>query len=190
MPDVSSYLLLVAAADSIDVTLRFQPTSLGPKSGQIYIYSNVAGSPHVVEVSGNALSGTLAVTGSTCFGGVKACTCEERTINICNVGACALQVSSVAFKRKNPHWSLINNPFPATLHPGSFLSVVIRYKATERIARACELLIESDDPANPVKTIEVMAYTVWSDCGCKQHEGCGCEEVVMGCCDDHQEEQY
>jgi kumamolisin len=202
VPAVSSYPLLVAAADSIDVMLRFQPASLGPKSGQIYIYSNAASSPHVVDIAGNAPSGALAVTGSTCFGGVKACTWEERTIAICNVGACSLQISSVAFKRKNPHWSLINNPFPATLHPGSCLSVVIRYKATERIARACELVIQSDDSANPVKTIEVMAYTVWSECGCKhicencqkgccnqQHDRCSCEEMLMGCCDEHELEQ-
>ncbi len=201
-PDVSSYPLLVAAADSIEVMLRFQPTSFGSKSGKIYIYSNAASSPHVVDVSGNAPWGVIAVTGSTCFGGVKACTCAERTIAICNVGACSLQVSSVAFKRKNPHWSLVNNPFPATLHPGSCLSVVIRYKATERVARACELVIQSDDPANPVQTLDVMAYTVWAESGCKSgcqdcqkgcckqhHDDCACEEILAGCCDEQELER-
>jgi hypothetical protein len=44
---------------------------------------------------------------------------------------------SVAFKRKNRHWRLVNDPFPATLHPGSCLALVIQYRATERFrARA------------------------------------------------------
>lgn len=119
------------------------------------------------------------MTGSACFGGVCACRKEERTISICNVGDCKLHVTSVAFKRKSRHWKLINNPFPATLHPGSCLAVVIRYKATERYARVCELVIDSNDPTTPVKTIELLAHTIWSDCGCKK---C-CDDCRKGCCD-------
>ena len=52
-------------------------------------------------VSGDVPSGTLAVTGSTCIRGVKACCLGERTISICNVGDCKLHVTSVAFKRKS-----------------------------------------------------------------------------------------
>jgi hypothetical protein len=103
---------------------------------------------------------------------VPACCREERVISICNVGDCKLHVSSVAFKRKNRHWKLINNPFPATLHPGSCLAVVIRYKATEKFPRSCDLVITSDDPTTPVKTLEVLATTIWCEYGCKK------------CCDD------
>jgi hypothetical protein len=92
-------------------------------------------------------------------------------------------VTSVAFKRKNPHWKLVNNPLPATLAPGSCLGVVIRYKATEKCPIACELVITSDDPTTPVKTLDVMAYTIWGGCGCKHDRDeareCGCER----CCD-------
>jgi hypothetical protein len=184
VPDVSSYPLLVRAAESIDVVLRFQPTSYGPKTGSISIFSNAFPSPHTISVGGNAPPGKLAVTGSACFGGVKACSCAERTISICNVGDCNLDVISVAFKRKNPHWKLINNPFPAVLHPGSCLGVVIRYKATERISRSCELVVTSDDPTTPVKILDVMAYTIWNDCGGKH----SCEDCKKGCCEQHHHE--
>ncbi len=97
------------------------------------------------------------------------------------MGDCDLHVTSVAFKRPSKHWKLINNPFPATLHPGSCLSVLIRYKATEKCPRACELIITSDDPVTPVKTLDVMAYTVWNVCGCRK---C-CEDCRKGCCDKH-----
>jgi hypothetical protein len=77
-------------------------------------------------------------------------------------------VTGVRFKRKSHHWKLLHNPFPATLHAGSCLNVVIRYKATEKCPRAGELIIESDDPVTPVKTLEILAYTIWEPCGCKE----------------------
>src|SRR6266496_5905 len=132
--DVLSYPLTIEAGGSLQIPIRFQPTSFGSKSATITVISDDPSGPRTVPVSGNAPSGTLAVTGSTCIGGVKECCLGERTIAICNVGECKLHVTSVAFKRKSRHWKLINNPFPATLHPGSCLSVLIRYKA--KIGRA------------------------------------------------------
>jgi hypothetical protein len=55
------------------------------------------------------------------------------------------------FKRKSRQWRLIHNPFPAKLHPGSCLPVVIQYRATEKCSRACELVIESDDRRRPLR---------------------------------------
>jgi CheY-like chemotaxis protein len=115
----------------------------------------------------------------------EACCCADRTLSVCNVGDCALKVTSVHFKRRSRHWKILHNPFPAKLRPGSCLPVVIQYHATEKVARACELVIESDDPAAPVKIVEVLAYTIW-DCGCK--EGCGkedCDDCRKNCCDKH-----
>ena len=160
-------------------TIRFAPHSFGAKSAVITVISDDPTGPKTVQVSGDVPSGKLAVTGSTCIGGVKACCVGEHTIAICNVGECKLHVSSVAFKRKSKHWRLINNPFPATLHPGACLSVLIRYKATEKCPRCCELVIKSDDPETPVKILDVMAYTVWDCCGCSK---C-CDDCSKGCCE-------
>jgi hypothetical protein len=174
VPEILSYPIAVAAGTSLSLPIRFQPTGLGstPAGTVITVDSNDPAGPRSIEISGNAPGGQLAVTGSTFFGGVPACCREERVISICNVGDCKLHVSSVAFKRKNRHWKLINNPFPATLHPGSCLAVVIRYKATEKFPRSCDLVITSDDPTTPVKTLEVLATTIWCEYGCKK------------CCDD------
>jgi hypothetical protein len=185
VPQVSpSYPVTIGAGCSLKVPIRFQPASFGPNSATITITSDDPASPLTIDVSGNVPSGKLAVTGTTCFGGVKACCPAERTLSICNVGDCNLHVTSVAFKRKNRHWKLINNPFPATLHPGSCLGVLIRYKADERCPRCMELVIASDDPNTPAKILDVMAYTIWSDCGCKQY----CEDCRKGCCDKHHKE--
>jgi hypothetical protein len=179
VPEVLSLPLTVGPGDALPLPIRFQPSKVGSSSATITINSSDPAGVHTVQLTGDAPSGTLAVSGSLCFGGVKACCRAERTLSICNVGECPLHVTSVRFKRKNPHWKLINNPFPATLHPGSCLGVVIRYKATEKCPVCCELVITSDDPDTPVKTLDVMAYTVWGPCGCAK---C-CDDCRKGCCD-------
>jgi kumamolisin len=191
MPTVSSYPLIVAPGASVVLPIRFQPGSFGAKSATVTVLSDDPGGPKHLKVSGYAPSGKLAVSGSTCLGGVKACCTAERTLSICNVGDCKLNVTSVAFKRKNPHWKLISNPFPATLHPGSCLGIVIRYKAAERCSRCVELVITSDDPTDPVKTLEVLGYTIWSDCNCQKSscEKCQCHRCCGDPCDCEEEEE-
>ena len=200
-PEAISYPLSVAPGNSLPAPIRFAPASIGAKSAIITVFSNDPTGPKTIAVAGTAPSGKLAVTGSTIFGGVNACCCADRTISICNVGDCNLHVTRVAFKRTSKHWKLINNCFPTTVPPGSCLAVVIRYKATEKCARSCELIIESDDPTTPVKTLEVLAYTVWNDCGCKEpcedcQKGCcrkhhrgGCSQGYPCCCDDDEDDQ-
>jgi hypothetical protein len=179
VPQVVSYPIAIGAGGFLPLPIRFAPTSFGVKSSTLTITSNDPAGPQSIVVGGEAPSGKLAVSGSTSFGGVNACCCADRTLSICNVGDCKLRVSSVAFKRNSRHWKLINNPFPATLHSGSCLGVVIRYKATEKCPRSCELVITSDDPGTPVKVLDVLAYTIWSECGCKK---C-CDDCAKGSCE-------
>ena len=181
VPKVWTYPIRIAPGGSIEAPLRFEPGSFGTKSATITVTSDDPTGVKSVSVVGNVPSGKIVVTGSTCFGGVKACCRAERTLSICNGGDCNLHVASVAFKRKSHHWKLINNPFPAVLRPGSCLNVVIRYKATEKCPRCCELVITSDDPITPVKTLDIMAHTIWSECG---SEKC-CEDCRKGCCEKH-----
>jgi len=201
VPAVTTYPIQIAPGTAVAMPIRLAPSSFGAKSATITVTSDDPSGAKTFSVSGNTPPGRLVVTGSTCIGGVKECCLGERTIAICNVGDCDLHVTSVAFKRKSRHWKLINNPFPATLHPGSCLSVLIRYKATEKCPRACELVIASDDPLTPVKTLDVMAYTIPNTCGCSRccedcRKGCcnkthdaGCSaQAIDGCCDDEGEE--
>jgi hypothetical protein len=206
MPQVPSYPIRIGAANCLPFPIRFQPTSLGKKTATISVSSDDPASPATICVSGEAPPGKIAVTGSTCFGGIPACTCEERVIAVCNVGECHLHVTEVKFRRRNRHWKLINNPFPATLHAGSCLNLVIRYKATEERPHSQDLIICSDDPLAPVKELDLSASTVWERCECdkctdddrpgdreKRRSACGrragCEARACNCCDDDDEEQ-
>ena len=187
-PEVLSYPITVGPGDALPVPIRFKPLGFGSKTATITVTSDDPASPISVNVSGDAPPGKLTVAGSTTFGGVNAGCCADRILSICNTGDCALNVTSVHFKRRSRHWRLLNNPFPAKLRPGSCLPAVIQYRANEKCPRPCELVIESDDPVAPVKFVEVLAYTIW-DAGCK--EGCDdrrkedCDECRKGCCDQH-----
>jgi hypothetical protein len=191
-PEALSFPLTIGAGDAISVPIRFQPTLLGPAVATITVISNDPASPASILVSGLAPPGKLAVAGSTVFGGVKCCRREQRRVSICNVGDCTLHVHRVKLKRRQKHFRLINNPFPAPLHPGSCLDVVIQYRATAHSAWPCHLVIESDDPDDPERWVDVVAWTVWDcceDCDCECHKAkkepcCECEKRRAKCCDD------
>jgi photosystem II stability/assembly factor-like uncharacterized protein len=199
VPEVLSYPITIGPGDALPVPIRFKPLSFGAKAAAITVTSDDPASPISVNISGDAPSGKLTVTGSTTFGGVSAGCCADRTLSICNTGDCALLVTSVHFRRRSRRWKLLNNPFPATLRPGSCLPIVIQYRAGERCPRPCELVIESNDPVTPAKHVEVLAYTIWEGCGkdcsdrspgdaddCRR-DRCGkCPPCRQGypCCDD------
>jgi hypothetical protein len=172
-PSVAAYPLVIAPGTSLVVPIRFQPTGIGPAAATISIETVDPVTTHTVQVTGTAPAGKLAVTGSAYFGEVD-CGTADRTVYVCNVGECPLEVTSVAFHRERRHFRLLGNPFPATLHPGSCLGVVIQYEASCD-PESCELVIKSNDPTDPVKALDVVAYT-------RCRPVCGCASSCERCC--------
>jgi len=160
VPVVMNYPITIHPGDSVAVPIRFQPTSLGAKSGTISIRGNI---PQVtswpVSVSGNAPSGDVRVTGSTDFGEVCYGGVNEKTISLCNVGKCDLLVSSVAFVPNCQDFVLVNNPFPAVVSHDSCVDLVIRFTPTSCGPKSCNLRIVTDDPDTPVINLTVTAST-------------------------------
>jgi hypothetical protein len=197
VPQVLSYPLKVASGCALEVPIRFEPASFGPKAATITITSNDPAGPRSINVSGHAPTGKLAVTGVTNFGCVE---CGERvheTLAICNVGECDLHVAEVAFEHKHGRkqkcgdFKLVHNPFPATLRPGSCLGLVIQFEADCDPPTECELVIISDDPDTPKRTLEVKARSAcWPCCNCRP-EGCKerrCPECERRCCKEERED--
>lgn len=179
-PTTVAYPIRIAPGTAISMPIRFAPVSYGPATAAITVDSDDPAGPRSVDVSGLAPAGKLAVTGSAFFGEVD-CGIAEKTICICNVGECPLRVTSVAFSRPRRHFKLIDNPFPATLVPGSCLGVVIQYEASCD-PECCELVITSDDPADPVRTLDVVAFTRCKPvCTCAPAPACGCGPRNCGC---------
>lgn len=229
VPDVDTFPLTVAPGTAIEVPIRFEPRSYGPKSATITIDSDDPGGHRSVDVSGYAPSGVLALTGSTDFGLVDLGTTAHLELTLANVGECPLHICRVAFRSRGPcdcgsgcgcssgcdcdcgcgsscgcgcgcgghhnhdehhdtdhgehdrdqdrhvdgrekprpgdpcsfchtcdhhcgttqccaQFRLVNNPFPATLAPGSSLPVTIAFTPTCEFNPCCELVICTDDP--------------------------------------------
>ena len=60
-----------------------------------------------------------------------------------------------ACDQKCLNFRILTNPFPATVHPGSCLGILLEYVPTCDSAACCELVIESDDPDLLRRTILV-----------------------------------
>jgi photosystem II stability/assembly factor-like uncharacterized protein len=155
-----SFPLRIHPGDSLHLPVRLKPTSFGAKAADITVETNDPNTPSKeVSFTGNAPPGEIRVTGSTDFGDVCAGELAEKTISICNVGFCNLQVVSVAFDPPCEDFTLINNPFPATVSPDFCMDVVIRFTPTSVGQKSCTLVIMSDDPSNPVVMLEVTGNT-------------------------------
>jgi len=158
----NTYPITVAPGVSVQVPIRFQPTSIGNKAATIRVNSNDPNAPNKdVAVSGTSDPGDIRVTGSTNFGDICGGSVAEKTVNICNVAtACNLNVTNVRLAA-NPDgtgscsdFTLVNNPFPTPVSHDSCLDLVIRFTPTSAGPKQCTLVVESDDPQTPsVKTL-------------------------------------
>jgi Abnormal spindle-like microcephaly-assoc'd, ASPM-SPD-2-Hydin len=154
-----SYPLTIAAGAALAVPLRFQPATLGgPKSTIISVASNDPLNPVAsVSVNGNAPSGTVAVTGNTAFGDVCAPSNPTQALAVNNVGKCNLNITSAAVTCAD--FTLVNNPFPATVSPDSHVDETVKWTPTSGGAKSCNLVLHTDDPANPIVTVALSGDT-------------------------------
>lgn len=191
VPEILSFPLSIAPGASLTVPVRFAPTKLGAASAKLKVISNDPAGPRTIEINGSSPSGHLSVSGSAVFGAVCCGKREQRILWLSNTGGCNLKVESAALRHPHHALRLINNPFPATLRPGSSLAVAIDYHAIEDEPHAHELVIHSDDPDAPVRCIEIVATTTCccdkpSCCEtkpcCEPQKPCGCKEAKDGGC--------
>jgi hypothetical protein len=159
-PSVLSYPLLVDAGDSIDVVVRFQPSTHGTQSGTITIFSNDPASPHVVAVSGVApepkANPILANNGD--FGEVRLGRFVDRDLVINNRGPCQLSVTGIVSSAP-----IFVTPqvvsFPLTVDGGDSVAVPIRFQPTDRGSASATLTIVSNDPNGPA--VVNVSGTAW-----------------------------
>ena len=182
LPSVATFPVSVEPASAIELTVRFAPLSYGAKSATLTVTSDDPASPATIALSGNAPPPILRVTGTTDFGPVGFGLRAHEMLHINNVGPCDLHVTKVAFvaqpccpdcdgcgdtsqhhdpdhhtqnDQRCTDFCLVNNPFPATVRPGTNLGILIQYTPSCDGARCCELIIESDDPVTPIKKLIV-----------------------------------
>ncbi len=136
----------------------FDATAAGPQSATLTIVSNDLGSPNTaVQVTAAGTEPDIRVTGSTDFGIPSAWTPAEKTVSVCNTGGCNLAVSAAAVSCAD--FTLVNNPFPASVSPGACLDLVVRFTPQLAGHKTCELKVTSDDPDTPVVSRTLDART-------------------------------
>ena len=159
LPNVQSYPLSISAGNSIQIPVRFQPTSLGAKSANITIQSNdPLAANKVVAVSGTVGEPNVEVLGSTVFG--ETCLTGEsieKTLTVRNSGTCNLQITSVVFDPPCLDFQIVDTNFPRTVAPGSASTITIRFTPQSEGAKSCTLKITTNDPDMPLITKQVTA---------------------------------
>jgi photosystem II stability/assembly factor-like uncharacterized protein len=159
-PSVLSYPLLVDSGDSIDVVVRFQPSTHGTLSGTITIFSNDPASPHVVAVSGVVPEpkANLVIPDNGDFGQVRLGRFTDRELVINNRGPCPLSVSGIVSSAP-----VFVTPevvsFPLTVDGGGSIAVPIRFQPTNRGSASATLTIVSNDPSSPA--VVNVSGTAW-----------------------------
>jgi photosystem II stability/assembly factor-like uncharacterized protein len=149
----------IQPGEELDFTVTYTPTEIGNQTATFQINSDDPFQPafQVSATGSTSPPGEIRVTGSTTFGDVCPGTLAERTVSVCNVGACDLHVTGASLSC--PDFTLVNNPFPATVSHDSCLNLVIRFTPTSPGPKSCTLTITSDDPNNPVINLTVTGNT-------------------------------
>jgi hypothetical protein len=147
-PPSGGYPVRISHDFCFPFSVKFTPTATGPQSATLVISSNDPSFP-ILEVAarGAGTQTDIRVTGSTDFGVVSAWSPAEKVVSVCNTGACDLAVASASLGCTD--FSLINNPFPATVSHDSCLDLVVGFPPALPTRHHCDLTITSNDPDTP-----------------------------------------
>lgn len=154
----SGYPVTISPDFCFPFQVVFNAGTSGSQSTVLTIPTNDPDHPNtIVNVSGDVGVPDIRVTGSTDFGIHSAWTPAEKRISVCNTGSCDLTVNSATVAC--PDFTLINNPFPATVSHDSCLDLVVRFTPSEPYSKSCDLTIASNDPDTPSVTRTLTGKT-------------------------------
>ncbi|UCE17403.1 MAG: choice-of-anchor D domain-containing protein [Gemmatimonadota bacterium] len=146
----------VSSGQDLNVTVAFQPTSEGPKSATLTIYTNDSDEEILtVPLNGNGVLIAEAdielSEDSHGFGNVEVGSSANWTLTITNVGAMPLTVNSVVSDRND--FTVVSPAFPQILGAGGHVDVVINFSPLSVGAKPGVLTITSDDPDEGTRTV-------------------------------------
>lgn len=138
--------------------VAFQASASSPQTGTLTIASNDPTNPSTTtQVLGTGTTPDIRVTGSTAFGVGSSWRPAEKTVRVCNTGACNLLVTSATVSCAD--FTAITNPFPATVSPDSCLDLVVGYTPTLPGSQSCQVTIASSSPSTPSVTRTLTGHT-------------------------------
>jgi hypothetical protein len=151
---------VISADAHLDFNVRCEPSSLGIHTATFRIDSTDPDQGQLTVVyTCNTPAPDIRVTGGTAFGDACAGTLVEKSVSVCNVGGCDLNVTSAAFEPPCADFALVDNPFPANVSHDACVGLTIRFTPTSIGPKSCTLVIRSDDPDTPTIVRTVTANT-------------------------------
>ncbi len=151
---VPGFPTIVGAGAEFDFQVRCDPSAAGGRTTTLRVTSNDATRDVGADCVGTVPD--IRVTGSTEFGEVCAAGAEKQ-VSVCNVGPSNLAVTGAAVDC--PDFTLVNNPFPATVSPDSCVDLTVQFTPTSAGSKTCNVTITSNDPDTPAVVLTVHANT-------------------------------
>ena len=147
-PAVGSVL---GAGETCVLTVTFQPTAVGTRSGTFSLTNDASQVPLTVSLSGVGAEGTLTVTpGALAFGGVDVGYSERLTLTLLNKGSAAVTGISGAIGGGDAGDFAVTVPCSVTtLAPNQGCSETVTFTPAAVGARAATLTVASSDPHGP-----------------------------------------
>ena len=140
----------IPAGSYCQINVEFRPQSAGAKTGTLTIAHSVAGSPVVINLSGNGLAAAESVVASTLSMGfpdtVVGTTSATELVYFYNPGNSNVTVSNVA---ASGDFVIYSNACSSIIYPGSYCYVYLQFAPTVAGARAGTLTLFDDAPGNP-----------------------------------------
>ncbi|RLW51628.1 MAG: hypothetical protein B6D69_08065, partial [gamma proteobacterium symbiont of Stewartia floridana] len=178
-PGVGSYPIVIDSGDSIDIPIRFQPTSFGNKTALIRVFSNDPDGIRVLNVSGKAEPPRLVSVianngdfGKTCVGDFS-----DRMLTLSNSGRCPLTIQSIESSSTDFVLPSVLS-LPIMIGAGDSVQIPIRFQPSDFGVKAGILKLKSDDPQG-TKTIRVSGT---APSGRLSISGSTCIGGVKACC--------
>lgn len=137
--------------ESCRISVRFQPTSLGPKSAQLQITDNTNDSPQIVTLSGSGVApiATLSVS-SVDFGSqLLATTCAPNNILLSNSGTVPLNISTIAVSGANAGDFGQSNTCGTSVAAGANCSLAVTFAPSAAGPRSATITITDDATGSP-----------------------------------------
>jgi hypothetical protein len=155
-----SYPVSLPQGASFMQTITFTPTVTGLRNGELTLNTNDPANPTIkVPLQGTAGPPAITLdTGSVAFGTTNVgATSPATQVTISNTGFSALTVSSIILSGMNPN-DFVLNPmgFPATLGVGGSGKFSVSFAPTASGSRSGTVIITSNDPSNPTKTVSMF----------------------------------
>ncbi len=148
---------------TVDVNVRFTPSSVGTKTGEITIISNDPDEPTIsVSVTGRGVQpiapDIYVAPLSMNFGDVKLGESEEMTFFIYNFGNVLLDIYSVT--SDDFSFAVLDDP---NVPAGATVEIGVRFTPFSIGPSSAEITIASNDPDEPFVTVDVSGVGIYPD---------------------------